>query len=95
MSQDHKQYTQDFLKGQELPEIRRDYLVGNLPLAGKYNPQGVKKLMLATSVLTPLALISAGLAYLSQTLRQTVLFGGIFLLCLWGIYRTMKKIRQH
>jgi hypothetical protein len=44
MSSNSEQYIQDFLKGQEFPETRRGYLVGNLPLAGKYNPQGLKKL---------------------------------------------------
>jgi hypothetical protein len=92
MSQNSEQYTQDFLKGQEVPETRRGYLVGNLPLAGKYNPQGLKKLLPIMYLYVPAALISAALFFVSWTLWEKILFAGIFLASLWGIYRTMKKI---
>ena len=96
MSSNSEEYTKDFLKGQEVSNTSPNgYLQGNLPLAGKHNPQGLKKLLPITYLYVPAALISTALFFTSSPLWEKILFAVIFLASLWGIYRTMKKINRH
>jgi hypothetical protein len=92
MSQNSEQYTKDFLKGQELPTTNaHGYLQGNLPLAGKYNPSGVKKFLPIMYLYAPAAILSVAILILAAPIWQKIIFGLVFVGSVYMIYKTVNE----